>query len=111
MKDNNKIMEKEIQSRIESDSWDMFISKKVIDAVNKENEKSARIWTFASLSTAAVSLIISIAALQATMFNNGLYAEVESLYSYAYNRDGDNLFGDMIATDIELTINEIYPMR
>ena len=57
------------------------------------------------------SLIISIAVLQVSMFNNGLYAEVESLYSYAYNRDGDNLFSDMIAVDIELTINEIYPMR
>ena len=109
MKDN-EIMEREIQSRIESDSWDMSIAKKVIDAVNKKNEKSAKVWVFASLATAAVSLIVSIAALQATIFNNGLYVKAGSLYSYAY-KDGDNLFNDMIATDIELTINEIYPMR
>jgi hypothetical protein len=105
-----EIMEKEIQSRIESDAWDLFISKKVIDAVNKENEKSTKLWIFASLATAAVSLIITIAALQATIFNNGLYNEIGSLYSYGYNTDG-NLFNDMIAADIELTINEVYPMR
>ncbi|MCL1864508.1 MAG: hypothetical protein FWF73_01705 [Spirochaetes bacterium] len=110
MKDN-EIMEKEIQSRIESDSWDLLISKKVIDAVNRENEKSTQMWIFASLVTAAISLIISIAVLHATIFNNGLYIEAESLYSYAYNTDGSNLFNDMIADDIELTINEVYPMR
>jgi len=48
--------------------------------------------------------------LQATIFNNKLYVEAGSEYSYAY-KDGDNLFNEMIATDIELTINEIYPMR
>ena len=110
MKENNEIMEREIQSRIESDSWNMFISKKVIDAINKKNKKSARVWTFASLATAAVSLIISITVLQTTIFNNELYSE-KSLYSYAYNRDGINLFNDMLADDIELTINEVYPMR
>jgi hypothetical protein len=110
MKDN-EIMEREIQSRIESDSWDMLISKKVIDSINKENEKSTKIWGFASLAAAAISLIISIAVLQATIFSNGLYIEAESLYSYAYNRDGNNLFNDMVATDIEFTINEVYPMR
>ena len=109
MKDN-EIMEREIQSRIESDLWDLRISKKVINAVNKENERSIKIWKFASLATAAISLIISIAVLQAAVFNNGLY-ETRSLYSYAYNRDDGNLFNDAIATDIELTINEIYPMR
>lgn len=111
MKENNEIiMEREIQSRMESDSWDMFISKKVIDTVNKENKKSTKIWTFASLATAAVSLIISVAVLQITIFNNELYSE-KALYSYAYNRDAMNPFNDMIATDIELTINEVYPMR
>ena len=110
MKDND-IMEREIQSRIDSDSWDMLISKKVITAINKENEKSTKIWGFASLAAAAISLIISVAVLQATIFNNGLYIEVESLYSYTYNRDDGNLYNDIIATDIELAINEVYPMR
>ena len=108
---DNEIMEREIQSRMESDSWDLSIATKVIAAVNKKNEKSAKIWTFASLATAAVSLLVSIAVLQATIFNNGLFVEAGSLYSYVYDRDSDNLFNDMIATDIELTINEIYPMR
>jgi len=109
MKDN-EIMQREIQSRIDSDSWDMLISKKVIAAVNKENEKSAKLWIFASLATAAISLIISIAVLQATIFNNGLYS-FGSSYSYAYNMDDSNFFNDVIAADIELTINEVYPMR
>ena len=111
MKGNHEIMEREIGARMESDSWDMFISKKVIEAVSIENEKSAKRWIFASLATAAVSLIISIAVLQATIFNDGLSIEAGSLYSYAYNRDDINLFNEMIAADIELTINEIYPMR
>ena len=106
-----EIMEREIQARIESDSWDMLISKKVISSINKENEKPAKLWIFASLATAAISLIISIAVLYTTTFNNGLYLEAESLYSYAYNKDDSNLFNDMIAADIELTINEVYPMR
>ncbi|MCL2025492.1 MAG: hypothetical protein FWG92_01655 [Leptospirales bacterium] len=110
MKDN-EIMEREIQSRIENDLWDMRISKKVINAISKENEKSIKVWKFASLATAAISLIISVAALQATIFNNALYAQADSWYSYEYNRDDGNLFNDAIATDIELTINEIYPMR
>ena len=115
MKENHEIMEREIRSRMESDSWDMFISKKVIDAVNIENKKSAKRWIFASLATAAVSLIISIAVFQATIFNDRLYVEEGALYSYgysdAYNIDDINLFNDMIAADIELTINEVYPMR
>jgi hypothetical protein len=114
MKDNkidNKIMEREIQSRIESDSWDILISKKVINAINKENDQSVKPWIFASLATAAISLIISVAVLQATIFNNELYTEVGSMYSYAYNKDGSNLFNDMVAADIELAINEVYPMR
>ena len=109
MKDN-EIMEREIQSRIESDSWDMLISKKVISGINNENERSGKFWIFASLATAAVSLIISIAVLYTTIFNDGLF-EAGSLYSYAYNKDDSYLFNDMIATDIELAINEVYPMR
>ncbi|MCL2142623.1 MAG: hypothetical protein FWH46_07150 [Methanimicrococcus sp.] len=108
---NNEIMEREIQSRIDSDSWDMHISKKVINAISKENEKSIKIWKIGSLATAAVSLIISIAALQATVFNSVLYTETDSLYSYEYDKDEGNLFNDMIADDIEFAINEIYPMR
>jgi len=110
MKDNYKIMEKEIQSRIESDLWDMFISKQVIGAVTKKNEKSAKIWTFASLATAAVSLIISVTALQTAISNNKLcklYTEAATLYSYA---DAGNILDNVITTDIELAINEIYPI-
>ena len=108
MKDNKSIMKDEIRLRAEADSWDFFIAHRVMEKRESVNRKNFNLWSYASLATAAVSLIIFMSGVYTTSITSG---ESGSIYSYAYIRDAGNLDNDIIAARLELTINESYPMR
>lgn len=111
MKDSADIMKEEIRLRMESDSWDFSIAHKVIETRNAEYEKSGGIWSFASLATAAMSLIIFIASAYSAIHSGSSFRDTGSIYSYAYIRNDNNLDNDNLAAKVELTINEAFPMR
>jgi hypothetical protein len=116
MKTNDKTanaerMNEEIKLRMESDSWNFFIAHKVTEARNINNENRINIWSFASLATAAMSFIIFMASVYTVTYRSSNEISTGSIYSYAYIKDDINLDNDVIAAGLELTINEIYPMR
>jgi len=105
---DTKHMEEELKLRMESDSWNFLIAHKVIEI---KNEKTANIWSFASLATAAMSFIIYMASIYTISVKNSTYSGTGSIYSYAYLKNDNNLDNDTLAANLELTINEAYPMR
>jgi len=116
MKNNNEIlnsekMKEKIKLRMESDAWDFQIAYKVTEIRNLKNENRINIWSFASLATAAMSFIIFMASVYTVTYKNSTYSSTGSIYSYAYIKDDVNLDNDIIAGGLELTINEVYPMR
>ncbi|PKL17275.1 MAG: hypothetical protein CVV49_11940 [Spirochaetae bacterium HGW-Spirochaetae-5] len=116
MKNNDKPvvtekMSEEINLRMESDSWDFFIAHKVTEMRSIKSENKMNIWSFASLATAAMSFIIFMASLYTVTYKNSSEISTGSIYSYAYIKDDINLDNDIIAAGLELTINEVYPMR
>ncbi len=111
-KDKNEIkMKKEIRSRLESNSWDFSIAYKVMQTRNSEKEKRINTWTFASLATAAMSFMVFMAGIYFFTIKPEIYTSSGSIYSYAYINNDSNLDNDIIAGRLELTINEVYPMR
>lgn len=108
---NAEKMNEEIKLRIENDSWDFFIAHKVTEMRNIKSENKINIWSSASLATAAMSFIIFMASVYTVTFKNGSEISTGSIYSYAYIKDGMNIDNDIIAAGLELTINEVYPMR
>jgi hypothetical protein len=52
-----------------------------------------------------------MASLYTVTYKNSSEISTGSIYSYAYIKDDINLDNDIIAAGLELTINEIYPMR
>lgn len=116
MKNNNETentskMNEEIKLRMESDSWDFSIAHKVIQVRDLKKEQKINIWSFASLATAAMSFIIFMTSVYTFTYNKSTYSSTGSIYSYAYIKDSNNLDNDIIAAGLELTINEVYPMR
>lgn len=104
-------MEEEMKLRLESDSWNFTIARKVMETRNSKSEKTINIWSKASLATAAVSFLIFMAGVYSSAFYNSSHTGTGSIYSYAYIKNDNNLDNDIIAAKLELTINEAYPMR
>lgn len=107
MKEHKTILREEIESRLGSDSWDFAIARKVLEA---KTDKTNRIWSFAPLATAAVSLMIFAVGIFYT-YNPAVYDIDNLIFSYQYINDSDNFTNDIIMTEVELIINEAYPMR
>lgn len=111
MKNNDDIMKEKIRLRIEDDSWNFSIAHKVFERRESLNKMDFNLWSYASLATAAISLIIFMSGVYTTAFKYRTAGESGSIYSYAYIKDTNNLDNDIIAAKLELTINEAYPMR
>lgn len=111
MKLNNNSLKKEIKSRMESDAWDLSMARRVLDVQLSHNRRIMKIWSTASLATAAMAFIIFMTGIYSAVQKNNSSAYTESIYSYAYLKNDNNLDNDTVAARIDLLINETYPMR
>lgn len=111
MKSDDDIMKEKILSRIEDDSWNFSIAHKVFEKRESLDKKHFNLWSYASLATAAISMIIFMSGVYTAAFKYSTSGVSGSIYSYAYIKGANNLDNDTIAAKLELTINEAYPMR
>ena len=104
MKDYESLMKSEIRERLESDSWNFFMATGVIKARNLRKEKSIFRGYVASLTAAAVFMVIFVFNIYSYM-NTTAVNSSSSLYSYSSTTD------TLSTEDIDLLINEAFPMR
>ena len=110
MKNDKEIMNEEIKSRLESDSWDLAIANKVIEMQKTKFNKANKVWSVVPLATAAMSLIIFTAGIFYT-FSSAAEGSDDLLLSYSFVNIDESFNNDIITAEVEWIINEAYPMR
>ncbi len=102
-------MKSEIEKRLNDRSWDRMIADSVTERVNKRHEKESFFSMVGSLAVAAVSVIVFIFFPVNTEKNSILTASSYSssdILSTGYGSSDETLSSEM-----DLIINEAYPMR
>jgi len=106
---NRENMKLEIEKRMKSDSWNEMISGSVIGRVKKKREKESFYTMTASLAVAAISLVVFIFFPVQSENNNILTAQNYSsgdILSTSYGSSEKSY-----ASEMDVIINEAYPMR
>jgi anti-sigma-K factor RskA len=111
MDQNKKLFHKEIRFRMESDAWNLSMARRVMDRNLLQNKRIMKIWSMASLATAAMAFIVFMSGIYSAARKYSPDISSGSVYSYAYFENSSNLDNDIIAARVELLINEAYPMR
>lgn len=99
-------MNDEISRRVDSSSWDYEIASYVIKEKNQKKEKNLFSGAAFSLATAALAAVIFLFDLNRPLSTNGLYAGSNNAIENLYESSNDTFIAEL-----DLIINEAYPMR
>jgi hypothetical protein len=104
MNDYKAKMKNEIEARLESEAWNLSIAHEVLQRIQIKEEKNIFNWSIASAITAFAFILIFIFNVY-FYFTNTTVSEY-NLYSYS---SASSLIGEI--SEVDLVINEVFPMR
>lgn len=105
MKDYKELMNEAIRERLDSEPWNFAVASGVVRTIKIKKEKSLFRGYVVSLTAAAVFMLIFTFNIYSFIKGSSAVQNTSEMYSYSGSNDTLN------TEDIDLLINEAFPMR